>query len=127
MPCLDAFLAVFVLVGAARRLLLAHARPLGDAVADVAHRIEARHVLLLQEIDGVAFALGKQRDQHIGAGHFVAAGILHMQDRALNDALKSGRGLCVLAVFDDERDQFLIDIFRERPLQRLADRRCRPS
>ncbi len=56
---LDDLLAVFVLVGALHRLLLAHAGALGDAVADVAHRIEPRHVLLLQEIDGVALALGE--------------------------------------------------------------------
>ncbi len=39
---LDGFLRLFFLVGAAHGLLLAHARALGDAVADVAHRIEPR-------------------------------------------------------------------------------------
>ena len=46
---------------------------LGDAVADERNRIQARHVLLLQEEHRVAFAFGKQRDQHVGAGHFLAA------------------------------------------------------
>ena len=46
---------------------------LGDAVADERNRIQARHVLLLQEEHRVAFAFGKQRDQHVGAGHFFAA------------------------------------------------------
>src|SRR5262249_41549424 len=80
-------LALFaLLLGAARGLLLAHARALGDAVAHVAHRIEARHVLLLQEIDGMALALGEQRDQHIGASDFLAAGVLHVENRTLHDA-----------------------------------------
>src|SRR5690606_17681599 len=47
---------------------------LGDAVGDEVDRIVARHVLLLQEIGGVAFAFGEDGDQDIGAGHFLAAG-----------------------------------------------------
>ena len=46
---------------------------LADAVADVGDRIEPAHVLLLQEIDGVALALGKESDEHVGAGDLVAA------------------------------------------------------
>jgi SpoVK/Ycf46/Vps4 family AAA+-type ATPase len=46
---------------------------LGDAVADERNRIQPRHVLLLQEEHRMAFAFGKQRDQHVGAGHFLAA------------------------------------------------------
>jgi hypothetical protein len=42
--------------------------PLPIAVADEADGIEPAHVLLLQEIDRIALALGKQRHQHIGAG-----------------------------------------------------------
>ena len=62
---------------------------LADAVADVGHRIEAAHVLLLQEIDGIALALGEQGDQHVGAGHLVAARRLDVQDGALDDALEA--------------------------------------
>ena len=69
--------------GFGRRLALA------DAVADVGHGIEAAHVLLLQEIDGVALALGEEGDEHVGAGHLVAAGRLDVQDRALDDALEA--------------------------------------
>ena len=61
-------------------------------MADIIDRVVAGHVLLLQEISGVAFALGKDRDQHIGAGHLLAAGRLHMDHGALNDALETGRG-----------------------------------
>ena len=110
---------LLVLLGAARRLGLAHARPLGDAVADIAHRIQPVHVLLLQEIDGMAFALGEQRHQHIGAGHFVAAGILDMQHGALHHALEAGGGLGFLAILDHQGDEFLVDIFLHRPAQRL--------
>src|ERR1700686_2204845 len=73
--------------------LISDSRPLGDAVADVIDRVVAGHVLLLQEIGGVALALGEDRDQHIGAGHFLAARGLHVNDRALDDALEAGGGL----------------------------------
>jgi hypothetical protein len=43
-------------------------------VADVIDRVEAGHVLLLQEEGGVAFPFGEDRHQHIGAGHLLAAG-----------------------------------------------------
>ena len=64
---------VRLLLGAARRAGLGQARALGDAVADVVDRVVAGHVLLLQEIGGVALALGEDRDQHVGAGHLLAA------------------------------------------------------
>src|SRR6267143_1410480 len=52
------------LISAARRPRFRHAGPFGDPVADVIDRVAARHVLLLQEIGGVAFALRKDRHQH---------------------------------------------------------------
>jgi hypothetical protein len=54
---LVAGLGVVVLVGAPHRPRFRHARPLGDAVADVIDRVIARHVLLLQEVRGMALAL----------------------------------------------------------------------
>ena len=62
-----------VLVAAAHRTRFRYARPLGDAVTDVIDGVVARHVLLLQEIRGMALALGEDGDQHIGAGHLFAA------------------------------------------------------
>ena len=62
---------------------------LADAVADEADRIEAAHVLLLQEIDGVALALGEERHEHVGAGHLLAARRLNVEDGALDDALEA--------------------------------------
>ena len=79
-------------VDAAHRARLGNAGPLGDAMTDVIDRVVARHVLLLQEIGGMAFALREDRDQHVGAGDFLAAGRLDMNHRALDHALKaSGR------------------------------------
>ena len=68
-----AALGLVLLFGAAHRARFGHPRPLGDAVADVVDRVVAGHVLLLQEIGSVALALGKDGDQHVGAGHFLAA------------------------------------------------------
>ncbi len=51
-----------------------HPGPLGDAVADVIDRVVTGHVLLLQEIGGMALALREDRDQHVGAGNLLAAG-----------------------------------------------------
>ena len=68
----------------------------------------------------MAFALGEQRHQHIGAGHLVAAGILHMQHGALHHALEAGGGLGFLAILDHQGDEFLVDIFLHRAAQRLG-------
>ena len=63
-----------IFVDTAHGARLGHAGPLGDTVADIVDRVEAGHVLLLQEKGGMALALGEDGDQHIGAGHFLAAG-----------------------------------------------------
>jgi hypothetical protein len=65
------------------------ARTLGDAVRDVVDRVVAGHLLFLQEIGRVALALGEDRNEHVGAGDFLAAGRLHMDHRALDDALEA--------------------------------------
>ena len=49
----------------------------------------------------MAFALGEDGDQHIGAGHLLAARGLHMNDGALDDALESGGRLGILALGGD--------------------------
>ncbi len=74
----------------ARRL-----RRLGDAVRDVVHHVQARDALLVEEVDGVGILLAVDGDQHVGAGHFLLPGRLHVKDRALDDALESERGLRV--------------------------------
>ena len=93
---------------------------LADAVADVGHRIEPAHVLLLQEIDRVALALGKQRDQHVGAGDVVAARRLDVQDRALDDALEpAGRGRIGAAV-GDQSAKLVVEIVLDAGAQLVA-------
>ncbi len=89
-------------------------------MADITDGIQPRHVLFLEEEHGVAFALGEQRHQHIGAGHFVAAGILHMKDGALNDAMEPGGRLGVLPVIDHQGEQFVVDIFEKHLAQRVG-------
>src|SRR5262249_59410901 len=95
-------LGVGVFLGAAHRARFRHARPLGDAVADVIDGVVAGHVLLLQEIGGMAFALGENRDQHIGAGHLFAARRLHVDDGTLDDALEPGGRLGILVAIADQ-------------------------
>ena len=77
-------------------------RSLGDAVADVIDRVVAGHVLLLQEIGGVALTLGEDRHQHVGAGDLLAAGGLHMDNRALDHALKVGGRIGILRAVGDQ-------------------------
>src|SRR5712691_7182663 len=78
-----ALFAALLLFGSLDAARLRAAGRLGDAVRDVVDRVEPRHVLLLQEIAGVALALGEHRDQHIGAGHLLAARRLDMDRGAL--------------------------------------------
>jgi hypothetical protein len=58
----------------------------------------------------VAFALGKDGDQHIGAGHFIAAGRLNVDHGALNDALEACGGLGFLAITVTRLTEFVVDI-----------------
>ena len=68
----------------------------------------------------MALALGEQRDQHVGAGDFLAAGILHMQHGALHDALEAGGRLGVLAILDHQRHQLFVDVFLHGLAQRIG-------
>ena len=117
---LAALLALLrLLVGAAHRPALAGAGALGDAVADVVDRVVAGHVLLLQEVGGVALALGEHRHEHVGPGHLLAAGRLDMDHRALDHALEAGGRLGIVAPVGDEVGQFRIDVVDEVAAQRV--------
>ena len=99
--------AALLFLGAARRARLAGAGALGDAMRDVVDRVVAGHLLFLQEIGGMAFALGENSNEHVGAGHFFAAGRLDMDHRTLDDALEAGRRLGILVIAGNEVVQFM--------------------
>ena len=84
---------LLVLINAAHGPGFIHPCPLGNAMGDIIHRVIAGHVLLLQEEGGMAFTLGEDRHQHIGARHLLAAGGLHMDHGALDHPLEAGGGL----------------------------------
>ncbi len=107
---LVAALGVGLVLGAAHRARLRHARPLGDAMADVVDRVVAGHVLLLQEIGGVAFAFREDRDQHVGARHLLSAGRLHVDHGALDHALEPGRRLRILVAVADQVLEFGLEV-----------------
>jgi hypothetical protein len=107
----DCWAAFFLaLGGAGDGAAFAIGRVLGDAMGDEVHRVVARHVLLLQEVGRVRFALGEDRDQHVGAGHLGAARGLHVDRGALDHALEGG-GRHGLGAFDigDEGRQIIVD------------------
>ena len=61
-------------------------------MTDVVHRIEAGHILFLQEINGVT-TLGEHGHQDIGARHLFTPRGLDMDCGALKDALNPAVGL----------------------------------
>ena len=91
----------------------------------------------LQEIDGMALALAEQRHQHVGAGHLVAAGGLHMDRGALHHALEAGGRLGVAGPVGGQAREVLVEELgqvaraacRDRRRRRAArwPRRCRRS
>ena len=83
---------LLILIDAANGPRLRQPGALGYPVRNIIDRVIARHVLFLQEEGGMALALGEDGDEHVGAGHFLAARRLHMNDGALDDALESGGG-----------------------------------
>ena len=74
----------------------------------------------------MTFALGKDRDEHVRAGHLFAAGRLHMDDRPLDDALEPGRRLGVLVTVGDQVVELGIDIFGEIALELIHVDVARP-
>ena len=95
---------------ALHRPRLAIGRILGDAVADVVHRVVAGHVLLLQEIRGMALAFREDRHEHVRARHLGAPRALHVDRRPLDHPLEAG-GRRRLGPLDvrDERVQLLVE------------------
>ena len=83
---------------------------LANAVADIGYRVEAAHILLLQEVDGVAFPFGKERDEHIRAGHNILAGALDVQNRPLHHPLETAGGGGVNLAFDAQALELAVEI-----------------
>ena len=88
-------------------------------MADVLDGVEARHLLLLQEIGRVALALGEDGDEHVGAGHLLATGRLHVHHGAMDDALEARRRLRLGALFGDESGEIVVEIVGDARTQRL--------
>jgi Flp pilus assembly protein protease CpaA len=80
-------------------------------VSDEVHHNQARDALLMQVVHGVRVFFAKYRHQHIGTGDFffAVAGGLHMHDGALNDALKTQRGLGVHIVVTRHLRRVVLD------------------
>ena len=82
-----------------------------DAVGDEIDHIQTGHALLVEVVDGVRVFFTEDGHQHIGAGHFflAVAGGLHMHDGALDDALKTQRGLGVHIVIARHLRRVVLD------------------
>src|SRR3546814_10021708 len=87
---------------------------LADAVAEVGDGVEPGQILLLQEIDGIGFALRKQRDEDVGTRYLVLARRLDVQDRALDDALETAGGAGVAVPLDLQAVEFGVEIMDHR-------------
>ena len=69
----SAFRGTFPVLGAAHLALFTRAG-LCNAVGYEIDRIQSAHILLLEKIGSMALARGENGDEHIGPGHFLAAG-----------------------------------------------------
>ena len=58
----------------------------------------------------MAFALGEDGDQHVGAGDLLAAGRLHVDHRALDDALEPGGRLGIVGTVRHQAFQLGFDV-----------------
>src|SRR5829696_2710951 len=115
-----AFALVALLLGGAGLARFLRGLALADTVADVGHGIETAHVLLLEEIDGVALALGKEGDQHVGTRHLVAARRLDVEDRALDDALEPARRSRIGAAIGDQGSELIVEVVLHARAQLVA-------
>ncbi len=85
------FLLLFVVIARVAFGDTALLRDLRDAVRDVAHHVEPRDALLLEQIRRVGIGLAEDRDQHVAAEDLVLPRGLHVRGGALDDALEPQR------------------------------------
>ncbi len=67
----------------------------------------------------MALALGEDGNEHVGAGHLLASGRLHVDDGALDDALEASGRLGVLARAGGEVGEFGIDVLDQIAAQHV--------
>ena len=67
----------------------------------------------------MAFALGENRDEHVRASHLLTAGRLNVNDRALDNALKSCRWFGILRAVGHQIVQFRLKISDQAAAQLL--------
>ncbi len=68
----------------------------------------------------MAFALGEDRDQNVGAGDLLAAGRLHMDHGALDHPLEAGGRLAILAAVGDQVVELGFQVAGEIALELLG-------
>src|ERR1700751_4055055 len=86
----------------------------------VIDRIEPGHVLFLQVVYSVAFALREHSYEDVCAGHLLTARGLDVNCCALQYALKARRRLCVVTVGGNKVAKLIIDIvqgFAAQPIK----------
>ncbi len=67
----------------------------------------------------MALALGENRHQHVGAGHFFAPRRLHVDRGALHDTLEAGRRLRLVDRLDDQVLELGVDVLHDVLAQRI--------
>ena len=106
---------VLILVRTAHTAAFGQVLVLGDSVGDELHCVQPRHTPLLQKINGEAFPLLKQRDQHVGPCGLPPARALHVQDGALEGPLERHGRPRVRTVVADQ----IIELIAQESLNRL--------
>src|SRR5215472_8952239 len=88
-----------------------------DTVGNVIYRIEPGHVLFLQVIYSVAFALREHGHKYVCARHLLTARGLDVNRCPLQYSLKARRRFCVVAMGSDEVAELIIDIVQDLAAQ----------
>ena len=116
---LGRLLRLFLLLGGVEGVVLVVVVDLRDSVCDVVDDVEPGDVLSIEEVHRLGLAFAEDRDEHVGAGDLLLARGLHVEDRALEDALESEGGLRLAFVLRREHRRVLVEIPRERSAQLL--------
>ena len=83
---------------------------LANPVTDKRNGIKPAHILLLQEIYGIALAFGEQCDQHICASNHILARALHVKNGALDYTLEPACRRRVDLAFDTQAFQLSVQV-----------------